>query len=149
MKWIFLKYMVIYGILLLCFVQENESNFDQPIEANFDLNQNANQITVVGSIYSTKNIQNVRITIEIFGDDRSFIFNLFDIAYNLPANKSITLREMNNRNDIVFPLEYLYGKYIVIMKISGGIPSVGTISIEKDFQTELTLFNTGFKEVIS
>ncbi|MGC1122280.1 MAG: hypothetical protein WBA22_14410 [Candidatus Methanofastidiosia archaeon] len=99
--------------------------------------QNGNLVTVVGSVISTRDITGIGIRGYILRSDRSLVHILFDSTVNLQAANTITLKDLNNGEDITFSLEYLYGKYIVVMEIRGGNPPLETVRKEKDFQTEL------------
>ncbi len=135
------KYVVLCGILLLSSIQENGINRNQPVEARIDLIHKENHIIAAGSIISNRDMNGLRITLDILGDDRRFVYNLLDIPLNLQKENPVTLKDLNNGYDITFSLEYLYGKYIVIMKIAEGSPSVD-MRIEKEFQTTLVFLKT-------
>jgi hypothetical protein len=120
--------LLIFGILLFSLMQENET--PQPIiEAYLDLIQSENQIIVAGSVISDRNMSGLRLSLNILGDDRRFVYNLLYSPLNLQANNPVTLKGLNNGSDITFSLEYLYGEYIVSMKVSGGSPSVNMTMI--------------------
>lgn len=132
--------LLILGILLFSLIQENET--PQPIiEAYLDLIQSENQIAVTGSIISDRDMSGLRVSLDILGGDRRFVYNLLDGPLNLLADNPVTLKGLNNGSDITFSLEYLYGVYIVSMKINGGSPSVN-MKIEKEFQTTLVFLKT-------
>ncbi|MBU7046147.1 MAG: hypothetical protein HXS54_06880 [Theionarchaea archaeon] len=132
--------LLILGILLFSLMQENETS--QPIiEACLDLIQSENQITVTGSVISDGDISGLRVSLDILGGDRRFVYNLLDGPLNLLADNPVTLKGLNDGSNITFSLEYLYGVYIVSMKINGGSPSVN-MRIEKEFQTALVFLKT-------
>jgi hypothetical protein len=109
--------MLVFGILILSLIQENDLSPQPLVEAHLDLIQGKNQITVTGSVMSDRDISGLRMTISILGDDRRFVYSLFDNLFNLQANNLVTLKDLNGI-DITFSLDNLYGKYIVIMKIT-------------------------------
>jgi len=137
MNGISVKYVAICGILLFSLIQTDETRDNQLIEAHLDLIKNENQIAVVGSVISTRDTTGARIRVYILRFDRSLVHTLLDSTVNLQVASSIMLKDLNNGEDITFSLEYLYGKYVVVLEISGGNPLLDTVRIEKSFQTEL------------
>ncbi|MBU7026563.1 MAG: hypothetical protein HXS48_06445, partial [Theionarchaea archaeon] len=141
MNGISVKYAAICGILLFSLMQTDETRDNQSVEAHLDLMKNENQIILVGSVISNRDIVGARIKIYILRFDRSFVHTLLDTTVNLQTTSSMMLKDLNNGEDITFSLECLYGKYIVVMEVSGGNPLLDTVRIEKDFQTELIFLN--------
>jgi hypothetical protein len=137
MNRIFLKFVAICGFLLLSFVQANGDRDNPSVEAHIDLIQNGNQITVLGEVTSTIDTTGVKIEGYIFRPDRSLVYTLLDSTANLQATNTMIIKDLNNGEDITFSMEYLYGKYVVVLEISGGCPLLETVRMEKDFQTEL------------
>ncbi|KYK37907.1 MAG: hypothetical protein AYK18_18125 [Theionarchaea archaeon DG-70] len=131
------KYIVVWGILLLSLMQESGTSSQQQIEAHLDLIQKENHITVAGLIIPNRDIDGVRIVLDILRYDRSHVYTLLDGTINLQTDSPVALKDLNDGNDITFSLEYLYGKYIVTMRISEGNPPLDTVRLEKDFQTKL------------
>ena len=131
------KYAAICGILLFSLMQTDETRDNQSVDVQLDLVQNKNEITVVGETTSNRDIVGARIRVFILRIDRSLLHTLLDSTVNLQVASLIMLKDLNNEEDITFSLEYLYGKYIVVLEISGGNPLLDTVRIEKDFQTEL------------
>jgi hypothetical protein len=129
--------LMICSILLFSLVQVDETRDNQPVEAHLELIQIENQITVVGEIASLKDISGVRIKVFILRFDRSLVHTLLDTTVNLQETNTMLLKDLNNGKDITFSLEYLYGRYIVVMEISGSDPLLNTMRIEKEFQTNL------------
>jgi hypothetical protein len=114
MNGISLKYIVVVSILLISLIQADEKRENQSIEAHLDLIENENQITVVGSVISNRGITGARIKGYILRSDRSLVYTLLDSIANLQATNTMTLKDLNNGEDITFFSEYLYGKCVVV-----------------------------------
>ena len=81
-------------------------------------------------------INGLKVTLDILGDDGRHIFTLLDVNINLYAHERKTLEDMNNGEGIEFSLEYLYGTYMVLMRIIE-YESGELLSLHEEFQTEL------------
>jgi hypothetical protein len=81
--------------------------------------QNENRIIIVGSIAFNKDFAGAKIRGCILRSDKSLVHILFDTTVNLQTINTITLKDLNNGEDIAFSMEYLHGKYIVIIEITG------------------------------
>jgi hypothetical protein len=141
MNGISLKYLTVCGILLFSLVYADEERDNEPVIVHLDLIQHEDQITVVGEVTPHEDITGARARVYIFRNDGSLVYTLLDTAVDLSATNIVTLKDLNNGEDITFSMKYLYGKYIVVMEISEGDPFLDPVRIEKDFQTKLIHLN--------
>jgi hypothetical protein len=146
MNRISLKYIIICGFLLFSFVQANRDGDNPSVKVHLDLIQNENEIRVVGDVTSTIDSAGVRIKVYILRSDRSLVHTLFDSTLNLQTANTMTLKDMNNGEDITFSTEYLYGGYIVLVQINGGNPPLDSARTEKNFQTEADIIQPELSE---
>jgi hypothetical protein len=100
MNRISIKYIIICGFLLFSLVQANRDGDNPSVKVHLDLIQNENEIRVVGDVTSTIDSAGVRIKVYILRSDRSLVHTLFDSTLNLYKANTMTLKDMNNGEDI-------------------------------------------------
>jgi hypothetical protein len=126
----------LFFMLFLFPIHNNIIFSSQSIDAQLELTQNENHIVVTGSIGTEMDANGLKVTLDILGDDGRHMFTLLDVNINLDAHEIRTLKDMNNGEDVEFSLEYLYGTYVVLMRITG-YESGELLSLQEEFQTEL------------
>ena len=112
MNGISIKHLTICGILLFSLVYADEERGNEPVVVYLDLIQHEDQITVVGEVTPHEDITGARARVYIFRTDRSLVYTLLDTAVDLSAANTVTLKDLNNGEDITFSMEYLYNKMI-------------------------------------